>query len=84
MNITAIKVTPDTLLQNSTSLKSSQLQLPKDGLLPVPKRISEVDLPNDEEIYNMKLINWVVNPLIRNTSSINSEILSIELDRLGS
>ena len=78
MNITVLKVTPDTLLQKSTALNSSEyVQLPEDGLLKVPRRFSEVDLPNDEEIYNMKIINWVTNPLIRNISSINSGIFTI-------
>ena len=41
MNITAIKVTPDTLLPDSTSLVSSSLKLPSNGLLPIPNRKSK-------------------------------------------
>ena len=62
MNISGIKVTPDTLLPNSTSLNLTQLQLPDKGLLAIPNRRSSEEIPNDEDIYNMKIVNWLSNP----------------------
>ncbi len=38
MNVTAIKVTPDTLLPSVTSLSSTNIQLPEKGLFPLLNR----------------------------------------------
>ena len=56
MNITAIKITPDTLIPGSTSLNFSKIILPQKGLLKLPNRNSKIELPNDEDIYNLKMI----------------------------
>ena len=83
MNITAIKVTPDTLLSNSTSFISSSLKLPIYGLLPIPNRKSKEEIVNDEDIYNMKIINWVSHPLIYDILYQESNIISIEFESLN-
>ena len=83
MNVTAIKITPDILLPNSTSFISSSLKLPSNGLLPIPNRNSKEEIPNDEDIYNMKIINWISNPLISDILYLESNILSIELESLN-
>ena len=82
MNITAIKITPDTLIPGSTSLNSSKVILPQKGLLKLPNRNSKIELPNDEDIYNLKMINWVSNPLIQDIRYLESTITSIAIDSI--
>ena len=82
MNITAIKITPGTLIPGSTSLNSSKIILPEKGLIKLPNRKSNIELPNDEDIYNMKMINWVSNPSIQDIHYLESTITSIEIESL--
>ena len=82
MNITAIKITPDTLIPGSTSLNSPKILLPEKGLLKLRNRNSDTELPNDEDIYNMKMINWVSNPLIQDIRYLESTITSIAIESL--
>ena len=83
MNITAIKVTPDTLLPTQTKLSSPNLVLPDAGLFPLLNRTSKEDIPNDEDIYNMKMINWVTHPEIPDILYLESPLLTIEFESLN-
>ncbi len=62
MNITVIKITPEALIPSSTSLITPQLNLPEKGLLKIPNRKSNKEEHIDEDIYNMKMINWLSHP----------------------
>ena len=49
-----------------------------------PKIFSEEELPNDEDIYDMKMINWLSHPEIPDLLILETQILSIELDSMDS
>ncbi len=82
----AKKVTPD-LLTNNTFLdntSSTYLQLPAAGIIPIPNRVSDQELPNDEQIYDLQVIEWntLLHPI--DSKEDQTKTISINLNSLNS